>query len=158
MKKTFNYQSDANFYDKKDFIIATLKRKINSFKEYDAERKKHYAGLEQKIGELESYIDELKNGLSIDSLNNKIQSLENEIEKQNLKIRELRAKVNISLFDDTKSFEELESIANNLKNFNSIKLTIKGLRKQLKDNKNTISDLIYELTQAKLKIKQLTGE
>ena len=48
MEKTFNYQSDANFYDKKDFIIATLKRKINSFKEYDAERKKHYGvnGLE----------------------------------------------------------------------------------------------------------------
>ena len=27
MEKTFNYQSDANFYDKKDFIIATLKKK-----------------------------------------------------------------------------------------------------------------------------------
>ena len=158
MEKTFNYQSDANFYDKKDFIIAVLKRKINSFKEYDAERKKHYAGLEQKIGELESYIDELENGLSIDSLNNKIKSLEAKIEKQNLIIKELQAKVNISLFDDTKSFEELESIANNLKNFNSIKLANKGLRKQLKDNKNTISDLIYKLTQAKLKIKQLTGE
>ena len=158
MEKTFNYQSDANFYDKKDFIIAVLKRKINSCKEYDAKRKKHYAGLEQKIGELESYIDELENGLSIDSLNNKIQSLEAKIKKQNLIIKELQAKVNISLFDDTKSFEELESIANNLKNFNSIKLANKGLRKQLKDNKNTISDLIYKLTQAKLKIKQLTGE
>lgn len=158
MKKTFNYQSDANFYDKKDFIIAVLKSKINSFKEYDAERKKHYAGLEQKIGELESYIDELENGSTIASLNNKIQSLENEIEKQNLKIRELRAKVNISLFDDTKSFRELESISNNLKNFNSMKLAIKALKKHLKDNKNTISDLIYKLTQAKLKIKQLTGE
>ena len=158
MKETFNYQSDTNFYDKKDFIIAVLRRKINSFKEYDAKRKKHYAGLEQKIGELESYIDELENGLSIDSLNNKIQSLEAKIEKQNLIIKELQAKVNISLFDDTKSFEELESIANNLKNFNSIKLANKGLRKQLKDNKNTISDLVYKLTQAKLKIKQLTGE
>lgn len=154
MEKTFNYQSDANFYDKKDFIIATLKRKINSFKEYDAERKKHYAGLEQKIGELESYIDELENGLNIDSLNNKIQSLENEIEKQKLKIKELQVKVNISLFDDTKSFKELESIANNL----NMKLAIKALKKHLKDNKNTISDLIYKLTQAKLKIKQLTGE
>ena len=158
MEKTFNYQSDANFYDKKDFIIAILKRKINRFKEYDAKRKKHYAGLEQKIGELESYIDELENGLSIDSLNNKIQSLEAKIKKQNLIIKELQAKVNISLFDDTKSFEELESIANNLKNFNSIKLANKSLRKQLKDNKNTISDLIYKLSQAKLKIKQLTGE
>ena len=158
MEKTFNYQSDANFYDKKDFIIAVLKRKINSFKEYDAKRKKHYAGLEQKIGELESYIDELENGLSIDSLNNKIQSLEAKIKKQNLIIKELQAKVNISLFDDTKSFEELESIANNLKTFNSMKLAVKDLRKQLKDNKNTISDLIYKLSQAKLKIKQLTGE
>ena len=158
MEKTFNYQSDANFYDKKDFIIAVLKRKINSFKEYDAKRKKHYAGLEQKIGELESYIDELENGLNIDSLNNKIQSLEAKIKKQNLIIKELQAKVNISLFDDTKSFEELESIANNLKNFNSIKLANKDLRKQLKDNRSTIADLVYKLTQAKLKIKQLTGE
>lgn len=158
MKETFNYQSDANFYDKKDFIIALLKRKINSFKEYDAERKKHYAGLEQKIGELESYIDELENGSAIASLNNKIQSLENEIEKQNLKIRELRAKVNISLFDDTKSFRELEFMANNLKDFNSMKLAIKDFRKQLRDNRRTIADLVYKLTQAKLKIKQLTGE
>ena len=158
MEKTFNYQSDANFYDKKDFIIAILKRKINRFKEYDAKRKKHYAGLEQKIGELESYIDELENGLNIDSLNNKIQSLEAKIENQKLKIKELQAKVNISLFDDTKSFEELETIANNLKTFNSMKLAIKDLRKRLRDNKKTISDLIYKLSRAKLKIKQLTGE
>ena len=158
MKETFNYLSGANFCDKKDFIISLLKRKINSFKEYDAERKKHYAGLEQKIGELESYIDELENGLNIDSLNNKILSLENKIKKQNLIIKELQAKVNISLFDDTKSFKELESIADNLKTFSSMKLTIKDLRKQLRDNKSTISDLVYKLTQAKLKIKQLTGE
>ena len=157
MKKTFNYPSGANFCDKKDFIISLLKRKIDNFKEYDDERKKHYAGLEQKIGELESYIDELENGLGIDSLNNKIQSLENKIEKQNLIIKELQAKVNISLFDGTKSFKELESIADNLKTFNSMKLTIKSLRKQLKDNRSTISDLIYKLTQARLKLRQLTG-
>ena len=157
MKETFNYLSGANFCDKKDFIISLLKRKINSFKEYDAERKKHYAGLEQKIGELESYIDELENGLNIDSLNNKIRSLENKIEKQNLIIKELQAKVNISLFDDTKSFKELESIADNLKTFSSMKLTIKDLRKQLRDNKSTISDLVYKLTQARLKLRQLTG-
>ena len=157
MKETFNYLSSANFCDKKDFIISLLKRKINSFKEYDAERKKHYAGLEQKIGELESYIDELENGLNIDSLNNKIRSLENKIKKQNLIIKELQAKVNISLFDGTKSFKELEPIADNLKTFSSMKLTIKSLRKQLRDNKSTISDLVYKLTQARLKLRQLTG-
>ena len=158
MKETFNYLSGANFCDKKDFIISLLKRKINSFKEYDAKRKKHYSGLEQKIGELESYIDELENGLNIDSLNNKIRSLENKIKKQNLIIKELQAKVNISLFDDTKSFKELKSIADNLKTFNSMKLAIKCLRKQRRDNGNTIRDLVYKLTQAKLKIKQLIGE
>lgn len=158
MKRTFNYPSGANFCDKKDFIISLLKRKIDNFKEYDAKRKEHYAGLEQKIGELESYIDELENGLGIDSLNNKIRSLEDKIKKQNLKIKELQAKVNISLFDDTKSFKELESIADNLKTFNSMKLTIKGLRKQLKDNRSTIADLVYKLTQAKLKLEQLTKE
>ena len=157
MKKTFNYPSGANFCDKKDFIISLLKRKIDNFKEYDAKRKKHYSGLEQKIGELESYIDELENGFGIDSLNNKIQSLENKIEKQNLIIKELQAKVNISLFDGTKSFKELESIADNLKTFSSMKLTIKDLRKQLRDNKSTISDLVYKLTQARLKLRQLTG-
>ena len=158
MKKTFNYPSGANFCDKKDYIISLLKRKIDNFKEYDAERKKHYASLEQKVGELESYIDELENGLNVDSLNNKIRSLENKIEKQNLIIKELQAKVNISLFDDTKSFKELESISNNLKTFNSMKLAVKCLRKQLKDNISTIADLVYKLTQAKLKINQLTGE
>lgn len=156
--KNFNYLSDVNFNDKKDFIIALLKRKIDSFKEYDSKRKKHYAGLEQKIGELESYIDELENGLGVDSLKSKIQSLEKKVENQNLIIKKLQAKVNISLFDDTKSFKELESISNNLKTFNSMKLTIKGLRKQSKDNRETIKDLVYKLTQANLKIKQLTGE
>ena len=157
MKETFNYPSGANFCDKKDFIISLLKRKIDNFKEYDTKRKKHYSGLEQKIGEIEYYIDELENGLGIDSLNNKIQSLENKIEKQNLIIKELQAKVNISLFDGTKSFKELESIADNLKTFSSMKLTIKDLRKQLRDNKSTISDLVYKLTQARLKLRQLTG-
>lgn len=156
--ENFNYLSDANFNDKKDFIIALLKRKINSFKEYDSERKKHYAGLEQKVGELESYIDELENGLAVASLNNKIQSLEKKVENQKLEIKELKAKVNISLFDDTKSFEELESISNNLSTFSSMKSAIKDLKTHLRCSKNTIDDLVYKLSQAKLKIKQLTGE
>ena len=39
-----------------------------------------------------------------------------------------------------------------------MKLAIKCLRKQRRDNRSTIADLVYKLTQAKLKIKQLTGE
>lgn len=158
MEEHFNYLSDENFESRKDFIIALLKRKIDSFKEYDARRKKHYAGLDQKLGELESYIEELENGTVIESLRNKIQSLTTKIENQKQVIKELEAKVNISLFDDTKSFKELETIANNLKVFKEMKMANKALKKHAKENKATISDLVYKLTQANLKIKQLTGE
>lgn len=51
----------------KDFVIGSLKSKIErlektieAFKEYDAERKLYYDELVNKIAELESYIDELE--------------------------------------------------------------------------------------------------
>ena len=50
-----------------DLVIGSLKSKIESlektieaFKEYDAERKQYYAGLIDRVAELESYIDELE--------------------------------------------------------------------------------------------------
>lgn len=54
--------------DKKDLVIAKLKLKINrleeaikDFKAYDKERKEHYSSLEVRVGQLESYIQELEN-------------------------------------------------------------------------------------------------
>ena len=50
-----------------DLVIGSLKSKIESlekaieaFKEYDVERKQYYAGLIDRVAELESYIDELE--------------------------------------------------------------------------------------------------
>ena len=50
-----------------DLVIGSLKAKIENlekaieaFKEYDAERKQYYAGLIDKVAELESYIEELE--------------------------------------------------------------------------------------------------
>ncbi len=50
-----------------DLVIGSLKSKIENlekaieaFKEYDAERKQYYAGLIDRVAELESYIDELE--------------------------------------------------------------------------------------------------
>ena len=50
-----------------DLVIGSLKSKIENlektieaFKEYDAERKQYYAGLIDKVAELESYIEELE--------------------------------------------------------------------------------------------------
>lgn len=54
--------------DKKDLVIAKLKLKINKleeaikdFKAYDKERKEHYSSLGVRVGQLESYIQELEN-------------------------------------------------------------------------------------------------
>ena len=53
--------------DKKDLVIAKLKLKINRLEEaikdikaYDKERKEHYRSLEVRVGQLESYIQELE--------------------------------------------------------------------------------------------------
>lgn len=54
--------------DKKDLVIAKLKLKISrleeaikDFKAYDKERKEYYSGLRVRVGQLESYIQELEN-------------------------------------------------------------------------------------------------
>ena len=58
---------NEDLIDKKDLVIAKLKLKISrleeaikDFKAYDKERKEHYSSLEVKIGQLESYIQELE--------------------------------------------------------------------------------------------------
>lgn len=56
------------FDDPKDAEIARLKMTIEKFKEYDEERKKYYADKMQRLGELESFVQEIecvrKNGES----------------------------------------------------------------------------------------------
>lgn len=52
----------------------------------------------------------------------------------------------------------VENKEQNTQHKQQVQILLEALKKHLKDNKKTISDLVYELTQAKLKIKQLTGE
>ena len=71
--------------DKKDLVIAKLKLKINrieeaikDFKAYDKERKEHYRGLEVRVGQLESYIQELESDPELKH----IKSLNDDYKKQ----------------------------------------------------------------------------
>lgn len=50
------------FDDPKDAEIARLKMTIEKFKEYDKKRKEYYAGKMQRLGELESFVQEMECG------------------------------------------------------------------------------------------------
>ena len=64
--------------------IQSLEHKINNFKEYDAQRKVYYSKSMQRLGELESWIDESDPEIK---LRNKIQSQKQTITYLNALIR-----------------------------------------------------------------------
>lgn len=51
--------------------ISKLEKTIQDFKEYDAKRKEYYKDLEIKVGQLESYIEEIEDTSKILELNKK---------------------------------------------------------------------------------------
>lgn len=56
----------------KDIEIAKLKLTIEKFKRYDAERKQYYSNALQRLGELESYVQELTADTAISKLKKKV--------------------------------------------------------------------------------------
>lgn len=69
------------FDDPKDAEIARLKMSIEKFKEYDKERKAYYAKKMQRLGELESYMDELDTETEIGKLKDTIMRLRKEVSR-----------------------------------------------------------------------------
>lgn len=69
------------FDDPKDAEIARLKMTIEKFKEYDKERKKYYADKMQRLGELESYVQELDTETEIGKLKDTIIRLRKEVSR-----------------------------------------------------------------------------
>lgn len=51
--------------------VSKLEKTIQDFKEYDAKRKEYYKDLEIKVGQLESYIEEIEDTSKILELNKK---------------------------------------------------------------------------------------
>lgn len=69
------------FDDPKDAEIARLKMAIEKFKEYDREQKKYYADKMQRLGELESYVQELDTETEIGKLKDTIMGLRKEVSR-----------------------------------------------------------------------------
>lgn len=93
----------ALFYDPKDAEIARLKMTIEKFKEYDRERKKYYADKMQRLGELESYVQEIDTETEIGKLKSQIIDLKKQLGALSLKMQVYR-------IEEKRTPEELSDI------------------------------------------------
>ena len=111
--------------------IQSLEHKINKFKEYDAQRKVYYSKSMQKLGELESWIDEYDPEFK----------LRNKIKSQKQTISNLNAVIMASKLDLPKDFD----LAKAETKIFELQRRVENLTKQNKDLKNSVSELVYKL-------------
>ena len=82
------------FDDPKDAEIARLKMCIEKFKEYDKERKEYYAKKMRRLGELESYVQEIDTETEIGKLKSQIIDLKRQLGALSLKVQVYRIEEN----------------------------------------------------------------
>lgn len=114
------------FDNPKDAEIARLKMTIEKFKEYDQERKKFYAGKMQRLGELESYVQEFDAETEIGKLKQTIMTLKGQV-------RKLSKLIEARHIEDNRTEEELTEIIANSK-----------LRKDNRHLKEQVAKLLQE--------------
>lgn len=122
--------------DEKDQEIVRLKMVIERFKAYDKERKEYYSSKMVKLGQLESYIQE------IDSCEkDRIISLKKENQRLRLLVEANNVKIN-GLSDEEIDIVKLKTIINNVKKQNA---ELRKVVKRQKDSIDKLSGDIYKL-------------
>ena len=111
--------------------IQSLEHKINNFKEYDAQRKVYYSKSMQRLGELESWIDETDPEFKLRS---KIQS-------QKQTIANLSAIIRASKLEVPEDFDLAKAKVKILE----LQKEIETLTKQNTNLKTSVSELVYKL-------------
>lgn len=111
--------------------IQSLEHKINNFKEYDAQRKVYYSKSMQRLGELESWIDESDPEFKLRS---KIQS-------QKQTIANLSAVIRASKLEVPEDFDLAKAKVKILE----LQKEIETLTKQNANLKTSVSELVYKL-------------
>ena len=111
--------------------IQSLEHKINNFKEYDTQRKVYYSKSMQRLGELESWIDETDPEFKLRS---KIQS-------QKQTIANLSAVIRASKLEVPEDFDLAKAKVKILE----LQKEIETLTKQNANLKTSVSDLVYKL-------------
>lgn len=120
--------------DEKDKEIARLNMIINKFKEYDKERKEYYSKKMKRLGQLESYVDEIDSDTHITKLKETIKRQQKELSRLNNIIFVYKSN-GLVVSDDV----DKDATIINLKN------QIKTLIKQNNNYKKTVAELIYKL-------------
>lgn len=111
--------------------IQSLEHKVNNFKEYDAQRKVYYSKAMQRLGELESWIDESDPEFK---LRGKIQS-------QKQTITNLSALIKASKLEVPEDFDLAKAKVKILK----LQKEVETLTKQNANLKTSVSELAYKL-------------
>lgn len=111
--------------------IQSLEHKINNFKEYDAQRKVYYSKSMQRLGELESWIDESDPEFKLRS---KIQS-------QKQTITNLSAVIRASKLEVPEDFDLAKAKVKILE----LQKEVETLTKQNANLKTSVSELVYKL-------------
>lgn len=111
--------------------IQSLEHKISNFKEYDAQRKVYYSKSMQRLGELESWIDETDPEFKLRS---KIQS-------QKQTIANLNAVIRASKLEVPEDFDLAKAKVKILE----LQKEIETLTKQNTNLKTSVSELVYKL-------------
>lgn len=111
--------------------IQSLEHKINNFKEYDAQRKVYYSKSMQRLGELESWIDESDPEFK---LRGKIQS-------QKQIISNLSALIKASKLEVPEDFDLAKAKVKILE----LQKEVETLTKQNANLKTSVSELVYKL-------------
>lgn len=132
------------FEDKKDAEIARLKMAIENFKKYDNERKEYYAKSIRRLGELESFVQEIEyeqpDKAKILRYKERLSYLEQIIRAKNIQ-------ENISL-------EEAHDLINN----KMYKEKYKELQIRISELAKNVSRLASENIYLKERIKELTDK
>lgn len=111
--------------------IQSLEHKVNNFKEYDAQRKVYYSKAMQRLGELESWIDESDPEFK---LRGKIQS-------QKQTITNLSALIKASKLEVPEDFDLAKAKVKILE----LQKEVETLTKQNTNLKTSVSELAYKL-------------
>lgn len=111
--------------------IQSLEHKIDNFKKYDANRKVYYSKAMQRLGELESWIDESDPEFKLRS---KIQS-------QKQTITNLNALIKASKLEVPEDFDLAKAKVKILE----LQKEVKALTKQNTSLKASVSELVYKL-------------
>lgn len=128
--------------DEKDREIVRLKFIIEKFKKYDEERKEYYSKKLERLGVLESYVEELEDTSEI----GKLKSI---IVRQKDELRKLNAVIIAKKIDTPKTEEELDNVDISMK-ISRLKEENKKLREEIKNLRKTIGKLVYECNKDKV--------